>query len=85
MRLVTDIPHPRYKIQVHSYNSKYIVKIELGQFEQVYKIDEGDVGGLQELKNMITTELLSKALKRFVEMREDWQAAFHQKNNNTTA
>lgn len=81
MRLVKDIPHERYKIQVHSYNSKYIVKIELGQFEQVYKISELDVGGLDELERMINTELLSNALKRFIEMRSDWERSFKQKNN----
>ncbi len=80
MRLVADIPHPKYKIQVHNYNQKYIVKIELGQFEQVYKIDEGDVGGLDELKNMITTELLTNCIQRFVQMREDWLEAFRYKN-----
>lgn len=80
MRLVKDIPHERYKIQVHSYNSKYIVKIELGQFEQVYKISELDVAGLDELERMIDQELLSNALKRFVEMRSDWERSFKQKN-----
>ncbi|MFZ9027848.1 MAG: hypothetical protein ACO2Z9_02470 [Crocinitomicaceae bacterium] len=81
MRLVKDIPHERYKIQIHNYNSKYIVKIELGQFEQVYKISELDVHGLDELERMISTELLSNALKRFIEMRSDWERSFKQKNN----
>ncbi len=81
MRLVKDIPHERYKIQIHNYNSKYIVKIELGQFEQVYKISELDVGGLDEVERMINTELLSNALKRFIEMRSDWERSFKQKNN----
>ena len=69
MRLIKDIPHERYKIQIHNYNNKYIVKIELGQFEQVYKISELDVGGLDELERMINSELLSNALKRFIDMR----------------
>jgi len=80
MRLVKDIPHPNYKIQVHNYNSKYIVKIELGQFEQTYKISETDVMGLEELERMITKDLLNNALKRFVAMREDWENGFKNKN-----
>lgn len=80
MRLIKDIPHDRYKIQVFNYNAKYIVKIELGQFEQTYKISETDVYGLEDIERMITPELLSNALKRFVEMREDWEIAFKQKN-----
>lgn len=80
MRLIKDIPHDRYKIQVFNYNAKYIVKIELGQFEQTYKIGETDVYGLEDVERMITPELLSNALKRFVEMRSDWEIAFKQKN-----
>lgn len=81
MRLVKDIPHSRYKIQVFNYNAKYIVKIELGQFEQTFKIGETDVDGLGDVENMITEELLSNALKRFVEMRSDWEKGFKEKNN----
>lgn len=80
MRLVKDIPHERYKIQVFQYNGKYTVKIELGQFEQTYKIGETDVFGLEDVERMISKELLSNSLKRFVEMRSDWENAFKNKN-----
>ena len=80
MRLVKEIPHERFKIQVHQYNGKYIVKIELGQFEQTFKIGDTDVSGLEEVENMITTDLLSNAIKRFIEMRADWEVAFAKKN-----
>lgn len=80
MRLVKDIPHERYKIQVFQYNGKYIVKIELGQFEQTYKIGETDVFGLEDVERMISKELLSNSLKRFLEMRSDWENAFKNKN-----
>ncbi|HLP55989.1 MAG TPA: hypothetical protein VK151_13220 [Fluviicola sp.] len=79
MRVVADIPHPRYKIQVFLYNAKYMVKIELGQFEQVYKIAEADVNGLEDVKRMVTDELLKNALDRFLTMRSDWESAFKQK------
>jgi hypothetical protein len=77
MRLISEVPHERYKIQIFNYNSKFIVKIELGQFEQVYKINELDVNGLDDLKKMINQNLLSNALKRFVEMRSDWSTSFN--------
>ncbi len=80
MRLVKDIPHDRFKIQIFNYNAKYIVKIELGQFEQTFKIGETDVYGVEDVERMITPELLSNAIKRFVEMRADWEEAFNQKN-----
>jgi hypothetical protein len=80
VRLVKDIPHDRFKIQVFNYNAKYIVKIELGQFEQSFKIGETDVYGIEDVERMITPELLSNAIKRFVEMRADWEEGFKQKN-----
>lgn len=82
MRVVAEIPHEKYKIQIFNYNSKYIVKIELGQFEQVFKIGELDVMGLEDVQNMITHELLSNCLTRFIQMRSDWEKAFGTKNNN---
>lgn len=80
MRVIKEIPHERYKIQIFQYNGKYIVKIELGQFEQTFKIGEMDVYGLEDVENMITDDLLSNTLKRFVEMRTDWSNAFQSKN-----
>lgn len=82
MRLVKDIQHQKYKIQIFNYNGKYIVKIELGQFEQTFKIGETDVFGLEDVERMITEELLINSLHRFVQMRTDWEQAF--KNKNTT-
>ena len=81
MRLVKDIPHDRYKIQIFQYNGKYILKIELAQFEQTFKIGELDVDGLEDVEKMITEELLNNTLKRFVDMRTDWHESFKQKNN----
>lgn len=76
MRLIKDIPHDRYKIQLLNYNAKYIIKIELGQFEQSFKIDETEINSIEEIENMITQDLLSNCLKRFIEMRTDWENAF---------
>ena len=81
MRLVKQIPHERYLIQIHQYNGKYILKIELGQFEQLFKISEMDVMNLDDLEKMIQGEFLSNCLKRFVEMRTDWQNAFNNLQN----
>ena len=56
------------------------MKIELGQFEQIFKIGEMDLFGLEDVERMINQELLSNSLKRFVEMRNDWEKAFTEKN-----
>ena len=82
MRLIAEIPHDRYKISIFNYNQKYVVKIELGQFEQIFKIGELDVMSLEDVKGMITQDLLSNCLQRFITMRKDWEEAFSNKNTN---
>lgn len=77
MRVVAEIPHSRFLIQIFLYNGKYVLKIELGQFEQSFKIPETDIlDGVDGIKRMVTTEFLTKCLHRFIEMRNDWDVAF---------
>ena len=45
MRVVADIPNPHVKITLHSYNGKYILKLEKANLEQIYKIEETEVNG----------------------------------------
>jgi hypothetical protein len=81
MRTIAEIPHHTFKITVFSYNAKFIIKIELGQFEQIFKISEMDVMGLEDLKNMLTTEFLENCMDRFLSMREDWHKSFRDKQS----
>ncbi len=83
MRVISEIPHERYKIQIFNYNAKYLIKIELGQFEQIFKIGETEVSGLKEVEAMVTDQLLSNCLTRFIAMRTDWENAFQNRNVNT--
>lgn len=76
MRVVEEIPHNQFKITIFSWNNKYIVKIEIGQFEQVYKISESDVMGIDDIKLMLNDTFLSKVMNRFVEMRSDFADSF---------
>jgi hypothetical protein len=82
MRVIKEIPHERFKIQILNYNSKYILKIEIGQFEQTFKIGELDINSLDDIEKMITPELLQNCMKRFVEMRNDWESEFKNLNNH---
>ena len=77
MRIVKDIPHPRFKITVFSWNGKYIIKIEDAHLEQVYKIDETQISSLAELDTIVSTPFLLKVLKRFAEMSEDFSEAWN--------
>lgn len=72
MRVVKEIPHPRFKITVFSWNNKYIIKIEEAHLEQTFKIDEQEINGMDEIEAMLTEDFLLKVMKRFVEMSKDF-------------
>jgi len=76
MRLVDTIPHQLFVIQIFNYNSKYILKIELDQYEQTFKIKETDLNGIEDIKKMITTDFLKMTLERFIQMRNDWSKSY---------
>lgn len=71
MRLVKEIPHSRYLIQVHEYNSKYLLKITLDSYEQLFKFEKDELLSLDELDGLLSPDFLSSCLARFISMRED--------------
>ncbi len=77
MRIIAEIPHPQFKISIFSWNSKYLIKIELGNFEQVFKLKEDEVIGLEDVKKIITETFLEKTLKNFIEMRAAFSDSFN--------
>lgn len=83
MRIVKEIPHPRFKIIIFSWNGKYIIKIEDAHLEQIFKIPESELLGFEELEAMLSTPFLLKCLERFVEMGRDFNEAFRQRNTNS--
>ena len=83
MRIVKDIPHPRFKITVFSWNNKYIIKIEDAHVEQVFKIEENQVSSLDEIDQMISIPFLLKVLKRFSEMSDDFVDAWKNRHSQT--
>ena len=42
MRIIGNIEHPFYKISVFKSGEKTIIQIEDGQFEQLYKFNDGE-------------------------------------------
>ena len=73
MRLVKEIPHSHYLVQVHEYNGKYLLKITLDNYEQVFKIPAGEIENLDELTTKLTHEFWSSCLQRFLLMRSDYE------------
>lgn len=73
MRLIQEILHDTYKISVFSWNNKYIIKFEHGQFEQTFKISEWDLSSEEEVPQVIDL-LISANIKE----------VFDQMNHNLT-
>jgi hypothetical protein len=71
MRLIKEIPHVRYLIQVHEYNSKYLLKITLDSYEQIFKFDKDSGLQLDDLDDLLSEDFLANCLTRFISMRAD--------------
>lgn len=80
MRVIGNIPHSQFTITIYSANEKYIVKIELGQFEQTFKISQSSIGSIDKLKAMFDEEFMEGVMKRFINMREQFRDAYSNLN-----
>lgn len=80
MRFVQDIPNPQFRIGLYAWNSKYIVKIEAGPYEQTYKVSEMDLIDPAAVPGLLDQEFLTKVSQRFQDMDADWQATGDRNN-----
>ncbi|SDM25045.1 hypothetical protein [Siphonobacter aquaeclarae] len=78
MKVIGEISHPSCKITLYAWNSRYIVKIEAGQLEQTYKINEYDISSEEDLREVVTGPFLDKVLARFEAMARDWEEALEE-------
>jgi len=77
MRVIAELPHPDCKISIFSMNQKYIIKLEKGVFEQIYKISELDVSdGVDGVFKILNDDFLKNAAERFNDMRADFNTAY---------
>ncbi|MBB3837034.1 hypothetical protein FHS57_001028 [Runella defluvii] len=75
MRYVGDIATTdSYKISLYTWNEKYIVKIEAGPYEQMYKVNQLDFWGDEAaLREIFADEVFLKSVfARFQQMHSDF-------------
>jgi hypothetical protein len=78
MRVIAELPHPDCKITIFSMNQKYIIKLEKGSFEQIYKLSELDIpDGINGVFQVLDGDFVKSAVGRFVEMRRDFTDAYN--------
>ena len=73
MRNVAEVLHPLMRIQIISWNGKYLVRYELDRYEQTIKVGETETAGLEEVQRLAAV-WAEDALMRFVEMRRSFTA-----------
>ena len=76
MTTTTKVSHPGLDISIFLRENTYLIKIVLNQFEQIYRIKQADVTGMDDVKKMLTTIFLDKVYLRFVEMSKDFKDSF---------
>ena len=72
MRYIKDIVHQQFKIGLYQWNNKYIIKIEMGLYEQTYKIDDYEISSLEEIDRILDEPFMQAVSARFVAMGEDF-------------
>lgn len=78
MRILETIPHPTFRITVHSYNGKYLLEFQVADLKQVYTIPENRVDGVEQIKAIVNEDMLDGVSRRFREMRDDFISAYQQ-------
>lgn len=62
-------------------NHKFIVQMEQGNLEQIYKIAEADLtDGVNSVFEILDEEFLKSVLARFIEMRKDFKETYNRYN-----
>ncbi|MES2274803.1 MAG: hypothetical protein V4592_02195 [Bacteroidota bacterium] len=81
MRIIAELPHPDFKITIMSMNQKFIVKMEKGVYEQIFKVAEMDLtDGVNSVFELLDEAFLSKVAERFKEMNKDYRDAYGRYN-----
>ncbi|HMS29629.1 MAG TPA: hypothetical protein PKD32_07245 [Saprospiraceae bacterium] len=74
MRHIGNIPHKNLVINVFKNDNKYILKVEIGPFEQIYKFLESDkIKGFQDIESMVNLEFTDSAFAIFDKMNAEYK------------
>lgn len=81
MRIIAELPHPEFKITIMNMNHKFIIKLEQGSLEQIYKVPEMDLtDGVNSVFELMDEPFLKTVGERFLTMRSDFKDTFFRYN-----
>ena len=65
MRVIGNIPHPSISITIFAMNDKYQIRFEAGPMEQILKLSQTEIDGIEGIKKMVDDEFISKINNQF--------------------
>ncbi len=68
MRVVANIPHPKFKITLFFYNEKYLLKLEAGPMEQTYKVSFDEMPNEKDVIDLVDEKFLEDVYNHFTSM-----------------
>jgi hypothetical protein len=70
MRIIGEIPHPRFKITVFKMEHRLTLKMENGLYEQAYRFTLSDnLSGFEDVEKLLDDTFLEEVEARFQAMR----------------
>lgn len=73
MRIIGEIPHPKYKITVLQHNGRTSVQIEHGLVQQTYKYRDGSgIESVESVQQLLTETFLEKVDAVFTSLYENY-------------
>lgn len=75
MRIIGTIPHPKITISIFSMNDKYQVKFEAGPMEQIFKLSQTEVNGIEGIQKLVDDEFMLKIMDNFNQMYLSFKGA----------
>jgi hypothetical protein len=82
MRTLETIPHPEFLISIMYFNEKFILRIETGPYEQVYKFTREMASSQDALKKYITPSFLTEVKENFNRMHQTLLSQFSKLQNS---
>lgn len=85
MRIVQKIPHPYLSVHVFAFNDNYLLKIQLGPFEQVMRFPMEAISDPSEFEMIFENEVwMEKVKSNFMYLKtvqEDFLASLEERRN----
>jgi hypothetical protein len=76
MRTLDTIPHPDMRISILYMNEKFLLKLETGPYEQIYKFTKEMATDIEQVKRIATPEFLNEVMRIFGEMHRNFLVQF---------